>query len=95
MSDENSLFKSLKQGFNCPYCNTILDQFRDIMNSQPLKKGGMMLCTTCCQPSIIGDSDLRKMTKEEIDALDETSKSVIRAGMLQIAAMNKAARENN
>jgi len=81
----------LIQLLHCPRCHTEISYKTDFQNSQPLKKGNIIVCGECGSILQMGDADLRAMTKQAVKSLDAQS----RATVIMLAASvvhNKAIR---
>jgi len=61
----------------CPVCEGVVEVVQDIQNPQPIQRGNIIICGHCGTICKVGDSNLVKMKKEELDALDEQSKGII------------------
>lgn len=74
---------------HCPSCEGVIEHLMDIQNTQPVRKGNIVICGLCATVCKIGDSDLVKATKEDIAALDAQSRSMIIMTCAGIAHKNK------
>jgi len=85
--------KELPKDLVCPQCETILNYGVDLQNSKKqTKKGDIFLCSNCGAASRVGDSNLVRMTRDDIGKLDTlTQANLVRAAtaiQMQRAKMN-------
>lgn len=87
--------KELKPGdeLRCPKCGSEINVVADIQNSQPVKKGNIVVCGHCASICIVGDFNLLLMTKEEVKALDQQSKFML--GIAAASVLGKNLNERN
>lgn len=90
MSDQKDNIFSLPSVLNCPACDAEINFTSHFQNGgRPNKKGDVVICSECGTPSRIGDSNLHRMTKEELAALDKQSRSVIALTVASIRQRKK------
>jgi hypothetical protein len=97
MSEDDKV-KFVKEPLHCPACSLEITYVQDVQNPQPLQKGMILVCGECGVPCELGDSDLRKLTKEDIAALDPQSRStlfMLSASVMQKRMVDKATGRNN
>lgn len=87
MSAEPQLTK-LPSAINCPICKAPQAGAMSMVgHKQPrIRKGTVMVCSACATINVFGDSDLRPMTPQEFNRLDERSKSSIAVIRQQLQA---------
>lgn len=78
MSTENARIFDVPN-FTCPSCNMVMDFASPLgRHSMTTRKGGVIICSQCSAPSIVGDSVLEPLTKARFDTLDEKTQNAIR-----------------
>ena len=67
----------LKEPLHCLSCESEITMISVLQNSQPVKRGSIVICAECAAIHKVGDSDLVKFTKKDFDGLDPQSKNII------------------
>lgn len=66
MPDIKDLTIKHKKGeFACPMCKHEFPNTTTISGHHGIKKGQIFICSHCAMPSVLGDTSLHPMTKEE------------------------------
>ena len=62
---------------HCLTCDNEITQLTDFQNTQPVKKGNIVICGECAAIHKVGDAGLIKFTKEDFSGLDQQSRDQI------------------
>lgn len=87
----NGDIKTLSEPLTCPQCEQEITSLKDIQNAQPVKKGNLIVCSNCGTICKVGDSNLVKITKKEMAALDPQSRHLV--GALALSVLAQIAKE--
>jgi hypothetical protein len=70
----------------CPNCKQAINVAAGVTpgHSGKVKKGGIVICSGCAGPSIVGDSGLEALTKERFQRLDPLTQKSIQAVCKQL-----------
>lgn len=85
--------KDLEEPLRCLQCEAEITQLADFQNTQPVKKGNIVICGECAAIHKVGDSGLVKFTKEDFGKLDKQSQSQV--GMLVTSILKRNVQKRN
>lgn len=88
MNEENDGIKQLDEVLNCPSCQLEITFLKDLVNTQPVQRGNLVVCSGCGTICKVGDSNLVKLKREEFVALDSQSKATLSTISMGILAKN-------
>jgi hypothetical protein len=68
------------QSLVCPLCGSPIDNLAGVTpgHSQTVRKGQIVVCNNCINPSIVGDSGLDPLTQEKIAQLTPQTQSALK-----------------
>ena len=87
MSDNLPTYQSLD--LSCPFCDRVISAATQIARSYQggMRKGAITVCSNCGNPSMLGDSGLRKIKTSEMNAMDKPTKSAVIVAIQGVKAL--------
>lgn len=68
-----------KEPLLCPTCGTAMEHMGGVTpgHSQTIRKGQIVVCMVCASPSMVSDSGLSAIGKEQFEKLDPRTQSAL------------------
>lgn len=85
----------LPSGWRCPKCEADLPKAMSMVGNKEVRlaRGMIIICSSCSTPLILGDTELRPLSRQEFDAYSHQVKGTIVATVKAVASKLKAGGE--